>query len=255
MRIMLIQVFGFLISTVGWALVCCTVGMDYWRISYIGRQGGSWVIKAAWYWSTLWRACYIDSSDVTNCRDFDTLWVVNPATTSEKGPIQAVRALLLVGMFLGVFAAILSFIGMDCTYIGGKKNTKYKILLGGTLLHFVGGRLGSVFFTRLNDGRILRYYIGTPVFFGLVGSPFIILGSVLYAVTLYKAFTTNRGKDISTSKKYISPKKYKGQKRLQILQNRDNKDDAASTDSRSSSQSSGQVSRSSIILTERDSFV
>lgn len=85
MKKMLIQVFGFLISTIGWFLVSCTVGMDYWRISYIGGQGGSWIIKAAWYWSTLWRECYIDSSNVANCRDYDTMWVVRPASRTEQG--------------------------------------------------------------------------------------------------------------------------------------------------------------------------
>lgn len=85
MNRIVIEVFGFLISTFGWFFVSCTVGMDYWRVSYIGGQGGSWIIKAAWYWSTLWRDCYIDSSDVANCRDFDIMWVVRPGNRSEQG--------------------------------------------------------------------------------------------------------------------------------------------------------------------------
>lgn len=260
MKKMLIQVFGFLISTIGWFLVSCTVGMDYWRISYIGGQGGSWIIKAAWYWSTLWRECYIDSSNVANCRDYDTMWVVRPASRTEQGPIQAVRALLIVGMFLGLFAAIFSFIGMDCTYIGGREKSKYKILVLGTVLHFAGGvtclaayclytsRLGTVVFTRMHDARLLRYYIGLPVFFGLVGSPCIILGSVLYAVTLYSVLTANRKTDVYASRKYMAPKIYKAQKKGRTSHNRD---DA----SRSSSESSSQVSRTSLILADRDTFV
>ncbi|KAB5576698.1 hypothetical protein PHYPO_G00201430 [Pangasianodon hypophthalmus] len=260
MNKMLIQVFGFLISTFGWFFVSCTVGMDYWRISYIGGQGGSWIIKAAWYWSTLWRDCYVDTSDVTNCRDYDIMWVVRPGSRAEQGSIQAVRALLLVGMFLGLFAAMFCFVGMDCTYIGGGKKTKCKILLIGTVLHFAGGltclaafclftsRLGTAVFTRMNNSRLLRYYIGPPVFFGLIGSGCIILGSVLYAVTLYSVLTANRETDISPSRKYIAPKTYKSQKKGQTLYNRD---DAASTQTMSSS----QVSRSSIILADGDSFV
>lgn len=109
------------------------------------------------------------------------------------------RALLLIGMFLGLFAAIFCFVGMDCTYIGGQEKTKYKILLLGTVHHFAGGmkviisksflkmffmpivmlyffpqgmccfaayclfagRLGTVAFTRRTDGRLLRY---SPLF-------------------------------------------------------------------------------------------
>ncbi|XP_053482306.1 claudin-10 isoform X2 [Ictalurus furcatus] len=176
------------------------------------------------------------------------------------GPIQAVRALLIVGMFLGLFAAIFSFIGMDCTYIGGREKSKYKILILGTVLHFAGGvtclaayclytsRLGTVVFTRMHDARLLRYYIGLPVFFGLVGSPCIILGSVLYAVTLYSVLTANRKTDVYASRKYMAPKIYKAQKKGRTSHNRD---DA----SRSSSKSSSQVSRTSLILADRDSFV
>lgn len=87
MNRMVIEVFGFVISTLGWGFVSCTVGMDYWRVSYIGGQGGSWIIKAAWYWSTLWRDCYIDSSDVANCRNLDIMWVVRPGNTSEQGKL------------------------------------------------------------------------------------------------------------------------------------------------------------------------
>ncbi|KAI5615276.1 claudin-10 [Silurus asotus] len=204
MNIILIQVFGFLISTVGWFLVCCTMVMDYWRVSYIGGQGGSWVINAAWYWSTLWRECYTDSSDVANCRDYDTMWVVRPETRTDQRPLQAVRALLLVGMFVGFFAAIFCFIGMDCTYIGGHERKKCRLLLIGSALHFTGGvscfaayclytaRLGTVLFTQMADARILRFYIGLPVFFGLIGSTSIILGSVLYFVTLYRICQTER---------------------------------------------------------------
>ncbi|XP_053536822.1 uncharacterized protein LOC108272052 isoform X4 [Ictalurus punctatus] len=206
------------------AKVSCTVGMDYWRISYIGGQGGSWIIKAAWYWSTLWRECYIDSSNVANCRDYDTMWVVRPASRTEQGPIQAVRALLIVGMFLGLFAAIFSFIGMDCTYIGGREKSKYKILVLGTVLHFAGGvtclaayclytsRLGTVVFTRMHDARLLRKT------------------------------------DVYASRKYMAPKIYKAQKKGRTSHNRD---DA----SRSSSESSSQVSRTSLILADRDTFV
>ncbi|KAG7331547.1 hypothetical protein KOW79_005516 [Hemibagrus wyckioides] len=193
------------------------------------------------------------------------MWVVRPGNRSEQGAIQAVRALLLLGMFLGLFAAIFCFIGMDCTYIGGHEKTKYKILLLGTVLHFTGGvsclaayclftgRLGTIVFTRMPDARLLRYYIGLPVFFGLVGSAGILLGSVLYAVTLCSALKSNRETGISASRTYTVPRTYKRQKKDQTLYIID---DAASTQSESSSQLSNQASRrSSIILADRDSFV
>lgn len=76
MRKRLIQIFGFLLTSLGWVFVLCTLAMDYWRITQIGGQGGSFIIKVAWYWSNLWKDCFTDSTAVTNCRDFPVLWTV-----------------------------------------------------------------------------------------------------------------------------------------------------------------------------------
>lgn len=46
---------------------------------------------------------------------------------------------MLFSMVLGLFAAIFSFIGMECTYIGGKKRTKDRILVIGCAFHFIAG--------------------------------------------------------------------------------------------------------------------
>uniref|UniRef100_A0AAZ3Q4P2 Claudin n=1 Tax=Oncorhynchus tshawytscha TaxID=74940 RepID=A0AAZ3Q4P2_ONCTS len=132
MRKRLIQVSGFLISTLGWLFVLCTMAMDYWRITQIGGQGGSFIIKVAWYWSNLWQDCFTDSTAVTNCRDFPVLWSVKPI-------VQGVRGLLMCGLTLGFFGAIFCFVGMECTYIGGGGKNKDMLLFAGSVFHFVGG--------------------------------------------------------------------------------------------------------------------
>lgn len=76
MRKRLIQILGFLASSLGWVFVLCTIAMDYWRITQLGGQGGSFIIRVAWYWSNLWKDCFTDSTAVTNCRDFPVLWTV-----------------------------------------------------------------------------------------------------------------------------------------------------------------------------------
>uniref|UniRef100_A0A3Q0SML7 Claudin n=1 Tax=Amphilophus citrinellus TaxID=61819 RepID=A0A3Q0SML7_AMPCI len=133
MRKRLIHIFGFLISSLGWLFVMCTLAMDYWRVSRIGGQGGSFIIKVAWYWSNLWNDCFTDSTAVTNCREYPVLWNIEY--------IQAVRGLLLCGMGLGFLAVTCCFIGMECTYIGGSDRTKDKVLFAGTVFHFAGGKL------------------------------------------------------------------------------------------------------------------
>uniref|UniRef100_A0A669BPY0 Claudin n=1 Tax=Oreochromis niloticus TaxID=8128 RepID=A0A669BPY0_ORENI len=175
MRKRLIQISGFLISSLGWLFVLCTMAMDYWRITKLGGQGGSFIIKVAWYWSNLWSDCYTDSAAVTNCRDYPVLWNV-------AYYVQAVRGLLMCGLTIGFFAVVCCFVGMECTYIGGSDKTKDKVLFAGAVLHFVGG----------------KYELGPPVFLGLAGCFFILVGAVLYAVTVYKVIRRGRYLNYST---------------------------------------------------------
>ncbi|XP_061579416.1 claudin 10-like 2 [Cololabis saira] len=197
MRKRLIQIFGFLISSLGWLFVLCTMAMDYWRISQLGGQGGSFIIKVAWYWSNLWKDCFTDSTAVTNCRDFPVLWSVSYY-------VQAVRGLLMCGLTLGFFAVVCCFIGMECTYIGGAEKTKDKVVFAGSVFHLAGGvsdiaayclyinRIARKAFTdRLPPGE-LRYDLGPPIFLGLVGCFFIMFGAVLYAVTVYRVILPER---------------------------------------------------------------
>ncbi|KAK5890343.1 hypothetical protein CesoFtcFv8_013869 [Champsocephalus esox] len=131
MKKRLIQVLGFLMSSLGWVFVLCSMAMDYWRIVQLGGQGGSFIIKVAWYWSNLWKDCFTDSTAVTNCRDFPVLWSVTPY-------VQGVRGLLMCGLTLGFFAIVLCFLGMECTFIGGSEKTKDKLLLAGAVFHIAG---------------------------------------------------------------------------------------------------------------------
>ncbi|XP_029386698.1 claudin-10-like [Echeneis naucrates] len=187
----LIQILGFLTSSLGWTFVLCTMAMDYWRITQLGGQGGSFIIRVAWYWSNLWKDCFTDSTAVTNCRDFPVLWSVTPF-------VQGVRGLLMCGLTLGFFGVVLCFLGMECTYIGGADKTKDKMLFAGAVFHVVGGvsdisayclyinRVARTTFAPSIGPGVLRYDLGPPIFLGLVGCFLILVGAMFYAVTVYR---------------------------------------------------------------------
>ncbi|KAK5920872.1 hypothetical protein CgunFtcFv8_024629 [Champsocephalus gunnari] len=197
MKKRLIQVLGFLMSSLGWVFVLCSMAMDYWRIVQLGGQGGSFIIKVAWYWSNLWKDCFTDSTAVTNCRDFPVLWSVTPY-------VQGVRGLLMCGLTLGFFAIVLCFLGMECTFIGGSEKTKDKLLLAGAVFHIAGSvsdvsgyclyinRVARTTFAATVGPGVLRYDLGPPIFLGLVGCFLILLGALFYAVTVYRVIFPER---------------------------------------------------------------
>ncbi|KAF7214822.1 putative LOC107381128-like protein [Nothobranchius furzeri] len=133
MKIRVVQIWGFLMTVLGWIFVACTLAMEGWKISAIGGMGGSAVMKVAWYWSSLWRSCYTDSTAVTNCRDFPVLWSVN-------GYVQIVRGLLMGALSVGMLGFVLSLLGMECTYIGGKEKSKYRKICTGGCCHILSGK-------------------------------------------------------------------------------------------------------------------
>uniref|UniRef100_A0A3P8P2C2 Claudin n=1 Tax=Astatotilapia calliptera TaxID=8154 RepID=A0A3P8P2C2_ASTCA len=213
MRKRVIQISGFLISSLGWLFVLCTMAMDYWRITKLGGQGGSYIIKVAWYWSNLWSDCYTDSAAVTNCREYPVLWNV-------AYYVQAVRGLLMCGLTIGFFAVVCCFVGMECTYIGGSDKTKDKVLFAGAVLHFVGGNLqlemilvnfillvsfvnniclymsrwmcsmiaysyyGNKIRAEFEDPNYMeqKFEIGVGVFIGWGGSTLLIVGGLIYSI-------------------------------------------------------------------------
>ncbi|XP_076579279.1 claudin-10 [Chaetodon auriga] len=183
MKIRVVQIWGFLMTVLGWIFVACTMAMEGWKITSIGGMGGSSIIKVAWYWSSLWRSCFTDSTAVTNCYDYPVLW-------SVEGSIQIVRGLLMAALSLGMLGFVLSLMGMECTFIGGKDRSKYKKIYAGGWFHIISGLLSTCgyavyaqyvsveYFNPDFDG--LKYDLGTPLFLGWVGSGFHMAGGFFY---------------------------------------------------------------------------
>lgn len=73
MKIRVVQIWGFLMTVLGWIFVACTMAMEGWKIASVGGMAGSSIIKVAWHWSSLWRKCFTDSTSVSNCYDFPML--------------------------------------------------------------------------------------------------------------------------------------------------------------------------------------
>ncbi|XP_044201334.1 claudin-10 [Thunnus albacares] len=189
MQIRVVQIWGFLMTVLGWIFVACTMAMEGWKITSIGGMGGSSIIKVAWYWSSLWRSCFTDSTAVSNCYDYPVLW-------SVEGHIQIVRGLLMAALTLGMLGFVLSLMGMECTFIGGKDRSKYKKIYTGGWCHIISGLLSTcgyavyaeyVSVEYFNpDFNGLKYDLGTPLFLGWVGSTFSMTGGVFYLWSVCK---------------------------------------------------------------------
>lgn len=60
-----------------------------------------------------------------------------------EGHIQIVRGLLMAALSLGMLGFVLSLMGMECTFIGGKDLSKYKKIYAGGWCHVVSGKVAD----------------------------------------------------------------------------------------------------------------
>ncbi|XP_072540030.1 claudin-10 [Salminus brasiliensis] len=191
MNIRVLQIWGFLQTVLGWIFIASSLAMEGWKVAATGGQGGSAVVTVAWYWSSLWRACSTDANAVSNCYDFPVLW-------SVENHVQIVRALLMSGLAIGVLGFILSMVGMECTYIGGKENEKNRAIFFGGLCHTTSGLLAAsgygvyawhVSTEYVSPGFELKYDLGAPLFLGWAGCLFQVTGGLFYLVSVKKLWS------------------------------------------------------------------
>lgn len=78
----------------------------------------------------------------------------------SPGSIQIVRGLLMSALALGMLGFVLSLLGMECTYIGGKDRSKYKKIYAGGWCHIISGKWSkSLRFLRLaTHSRFYPFY-------------------------------------------------------------------------------------------------
>uniref|UniRef100_A0A672ZRC9 Uncharacterized protein n=1 Tax=Sphaeramia orbicularis TaxID=375764 RepID=A0A672ZRC9_9TELE len=152
--------------------------MTGWKITSIGGMGGSSIIK----WPVLW------SVDGTTY------------------PI--VRGLLMAALSLGMLGFVLSMLGMECTFIGGKTDQSTRRSTQLNLPLPLSGSVYDIFFLALSgvlstcgygvyaqyvsveyfnpDFTDLKFDLGTPLFLGWVGSGFHMAGGFFYLWSVCK---------------------------------------------------------------------
>ncbi|XP_026870568.2 claudin-10 [Electrophorus electricus] len=193
MNIRAMQILGFLQTVLGWIFIACSLAMEGWKVATTGGQGGSAVVIVGWYWSSLWRVCSTFSNNVSTCHDFPVLW-------SVEYNLQIVRGLLMSGLAIGKLGFILSMVGMECTYIGGKKKNKNRTVFAGGLCHITSGLLAAAGYIMyawhvsaeyFNPSSELKFDLGTPLFLGWVGCLFQITGGLFYLVYFNKPWPGN----------------------------------------------------------------
>ncbi|XP_064792236.1 claudin-18-like [Oncorhynchus masou masou] len=196
----LCQVMGFVLSLLGVGGIIAATGMDQWATEDLYDNP----VTAIFSYSGLWRSCVRQSSGFTECRPYFTILGL-PAM------LQAVRALMIVGMVLGAIGCLVAIFALKCLKMGKMEDSvKATMTLTSGVMFLLGGVCGiagvSVFanlivssfrFTTYADGGyggggVLggglggmggsltpRYTFGSALFVGWIGGAVLVVGGVM----------------------------------------------------------------------------
>ncbi|XP_071373729.1 claudin-18-like [Centroberyx affinis] len=197
----LCQVMGFMLSLLGVAGIIAATGMDQWATEDLFDNP----VTAVYSYSGLWRSCVRQSSGFTECRPYFTILGL-PAL------LQAVRALMIVGIILGAIGCLIAIFALKCLKMGNMEdNIKATMTLTSGIMFLLAGVCGiagvsafanlivqSFRFTTYADGGFSsfgggigggiggltagltpRYTFGPALFVGWIGAAILVIGGIM----------------------------------------------------------------------------
>ncbi|XP_076014914.1 claudin-18-like [Genypterus blacodes] len=207
------QVMGFLLSLLGEAGIIAATGMDQWATEDLFDNP----VTAVFSYSGLWNSCVRQSSGFTECRPYFTILGL-PAL------LQAVRALMIVGIVLGAIGCLIAIFALKCLKMGNMEdNLKATMTLTAGIMFVLAGVTGiagvsafanlivqSFRFTTISEsgfgyggggigglsgGLTPRYTFGPALFVGWIGAAVLFIGGIMMCLAC-------RGMVADTEKRY-----------------------------------------------------
>lgn len=176
--VMYMEIGCFVSCLSGWTLVCSTLPTEYWTFSTVG----GFVMTTGHLYSNLWKDCVSDTTGVTDCKEY-------PSMLALPVFLHACRALAIVSVITGFFAAVLTLVGMKCTKIGGSEIANARVTFAGGITYLVSGFCGFVTYSWWGN-KIRSEFVdptfngtksefGAAIFIGWGGSVLLLAGGTV----------------------------------------------------------------------------
>ncbi|XP_003476789.1 claudin-18 isoform X1 [Cavia porcellus] len=153
------QVVGFLLSLLGLAGCIAATGMDMWSTQDLYDNP----VTSVFQYEGLWRSCVRQSSGFTECRPYFTI-------LGLPGRLQAVRALMIVGIVLGAISILVSIFALKCIRIGGMDDSaKAKMTLTSGIMFIVSGVCAIIGVSVFANMLVTNFWMSTANMYGTMG--------------------------------------------------------------------------------------
>ncbi|XP_032553816.1 claudin-18 isoform X2 [Chiroxiphia lanceolata] len=187
MSVTICQSMGFVVSALGIGGIIASTCMDQWSTQDLYNNP----VTAVFNYQGLWRTCVRESSGFTECRGYFTILGL-PAM------FQAVRALMIVGIVLGILGLLVCIFALKCIRIGTMEDSaKANMTLTSGIMFIVAGLCAitgvSVFANMLVTNFWMsttsmfqgmqnvqnRYTFGSALFVGWVAGGLALVGGIM----------------------------------------------------------------------------
>uniref|UniRef100_A0A665W6E4 Claudin 18 n=1 Tax=Echeneis naucrates TaxID=173247 RepID=A0A665W6E4_ECHNA len=192
----MIQLIGFMLSVLGQFLISSATALDMWSI----QDRSLSLVTNVYTYAGLWKSCVGTSYGTTQCRPYFTILGL-PAL------LQAVRALMIVGIVLGAIGCLIAIFALKCLKMGNMEdNIKASMTLAAGVMFLLAGVCGiagvsafanlivqSFRFTTyggfsaygeasvggLTGALTPRYTFGPALFVGWIGGAILVIGGIM----------------------------------------------------------------------------
>ncbi|KAI4548253.1 hypothetical protein MG293_000583 [Ovis ammon polii] len=200
-----LQLLGFILAFLGWIGSIVSTALPQWKVySYASDN----IVTAQAIYEGLWMSCVSQSTGQIQCKVFDSLLNLNTAldlscATQDLqsfeghlgsftcGTLQATRALMVIGILLGLIAIFVATLGMKCMKcMEDDEAQKMRMAVFGGVIFLISG-LAVLVATAWYGNRIVqefydpmtpvnaRYEFGQALFIGWAAASLCLLGGAL----------------------------------------------------------------------------
>ncbi|KAG9264747.1 claudin-18-like [Astyanax mexicanus] len=146
----ILQTAGFVLGLIGVAAVIAATVMNNWSTK--DRQGD--VVTSVYTYKGLWQDCEVSTSGFTECRPLYGI-------LGYSGQFQAVRALMVIGVVLGLIATLISLFSLKCFKMGNTEvSTKAKMTLTAGIM-FVTAGICAIIGASIYANQIVTSFVQT----------------------------------------------------------------------------------------------
>nr|XP_006137123.1 claudin-1 [Pelodiscus sinensis] len=173
-----LQLLGLVLGFRGWIGIIISTSLPQWKMS---SYAGDNIVTAQAIYEGLWMSCVMQSTGQMQCKIYDSLLKL-------EGSLQATRALMVIGILLGLAAIFVAVVGMKCMRcMEDDEVRKMRMAVVGGIIFIVAGsavlvatswygsRVARDFynpFTPVNT----RFEFGLALFIGWAAAVLTILG-------------------------------------------------------------------------------